>query len=169
MLKVTPVPNLRWHGDHSAFLQHCTNILREWGPRQPRCSNDVPVFGPELERCAMAVDVALAARMVAGPDKLLVLWINHHGLFTVSELRRIDPGRRELQSTEGRRLFSCFVDFGLQPAMLATALGVQPPPETSPGVAYLEFPEPPAFEAGAQDKAPAAAKGAGETPARPPT
>ena len=55
----------------------------------------------------MAVDVALPARKVSGPEKLLVPWINHHGLFTVSELRRIDPGRRELQSTEGRQLFSC--------------------------------------------------------------
>ena len=169
MLKVASVPYLRWHGDHSAFLQHCTNMLREWGPRPPRCSDDVPVFGPELKRCAMAVDVALPVRMVSGPAKLLVPWINHHGLFTVSELRRIDQGRRELQSTEGRRLFSCFLDFGLQPAMLATALGGPPRPETPPGVVNLESPEPPAFAAGAEAGAFAAAKNAGETPARPPT
>ena len=117
----------------------------------------------------MAVDVALPARMVSGPAKLLVPWINHHGLFTVSELRRIDPGRRELQSTEGRRLFSCFLDFGLQPAMLATALGGPPRLETPPGVVKLKSSEPPAFAAGAEAGAPAAAKGAGETPARPPT
>ena len=169
MLEVAPGPDLRWHGDHSAFLQHCTNMLREWGPRPPMCSDDVPVFGPELERCAMAVDVALPARMVSGPAKLLVPWINHHGLFTVSELRRIDPGRRELQSTEGRRLFSCFLNFGLQPAMLATALGGPPRPETPQGVVNLESPDPPAFAAGTEAGAPAAAKGAGGTPARPPT
>ena len=64
----------------------------------------------------MAVDVALPARMVSGPAKLVIFWINHHGLVTVSELRRIDPGRRELQSTNCRRLFSCSLDFGLQPA-----------------------------------------------------
>ena len=45
ILKVVQVPDLRWHGDHSAF---CTNMLREWGPRPPKCSDDVPVFGPEL-------------------------------------------------------------------------------------------------------------------------
>ena len=115
MLDVAPIPDL--HGDHSALLQHCINMLREWGPRQPRCSNDFPIFGPELERCAMAVDVALPERMVSGPAKLLALWINHHGLYTVSELRRINIGRRELQLTDGRRLFSCFLDFGLQPTM----------------------------------------------------
>ena len=169
MLEVAQVPDLRWHGDHSAFLQHCTNMLREWGPRPPRCYDNVPVFGPEVERCAMAVDVALPVRMVSGPAKLLILKINHHGFVTVSELRRIDPGRRELLSTEGRRLFSCFLDFGLQPAMLATALGGPPRPETPPGVVNLKSPEPPAFAAGAEARAPAAAKGAGETPARPPT
>ena len=71
----------------------------------------------------MAVDVALPSRMVSGPAKLLVPWINHHGIHTVSDLCRIDPGRRELQSTEGRRLFTCFLDFGMQPTMLAAALG----------------------------------------------
>ena len=117
----------------------------------------------------MAVDVALPARMVSGPAKLLVPWINHHCPFTVSELRRIDPGRSELQSTEGRRLFSCFLDFGLQPAMHPTALGGPQRPETPPGVVNLDSPEPPAFAAGAEAEAPAAAKGYGETPARPPT
>ena len=29
MLEVAPVPDLRWHGDHSAFFQHCSNMLRE--------------------------------------------------------------------------------------------------------------------------------------------
>ena len=52
----------------------------------------------------MGVDVALPARMVSGPAKLLVPCINHNGLYTVSELRRIDSGRRELQSIDGRRL-----------------------------------------------------------------
>ena len=80
----------------------------------------------------MTVDVALPARMVSGSAKLLVLWINHHGLYTVSELRRIYPGRRELQSTEGRRRFSLFLDFGLQPAMLATALEGPQRPEIPP-------------------------------------
>ena len=168
-MEVAPVPDLRWHGDHSAFLQHCSNMLREWGPWPPRCSDDVPVFGLELERCALAVDVALPARMVSDPAKLLVPWINHYGLLTVSELRRIDPSHRELQSTEGRRLFSSFLDFRLHPAMLSTALEGPPPPETPLGVVNLESPEPPAFAAGADAGAPATAKGAKETPARPPT
>ena len=144
-------------------------MLRKWGPRPPRCSDDVPVFGFELERCAMAVDVALPARMVSGHAKLLVPWVSHHGLYTVSELRRIDPGRNELQSTDNRRLFSCFLDFGPQPAMLATALGGPPRPETPPGDINLESPEPPAFAAGAEVGATAAAEGAGETTAGPPT
>ena len=165
MLEVAPVPDLRWHGDHSSFLQHCTNMLREWGPRPPRCSDDVPVFGPELERCAIAVDLALPARTVSGPAKLLVPRNNHPRLFTVSELRRIDPGRRELQSTEGRRLFSCFLDFGLQPTMLATALGGPQRPETPPEVVNLESPEPPAFAPGTAAGAPAAAAAAGATTA----
>ena len=163
MLEVASVPDLRWHGDHSAFLHQCTNMLRESGLRQPRCSDDVPVFGPELKRCATAVDVALPARIVSGPAKLLVPWINHHGLFTVNELRRIDPGRRELQFTEGPRLFSCFLDLGLHPAMLATALGGLQRSETPPGVVNLESPEPPAFAPKASWGAPAAIEGTGAT------
>ena len=144
-------------------------MLREWGPRPHRCSYDVFVFDPELKRCAIAVDVALPARMVPGPAKLLVPWNYHHGLFTVSELRRIDPGGRELQFTEGRRLFSCFFDFGLQPAMLATAIEGPPRLETLLVVVNLESPEPFAFAAGAETGAPSAAKSAGEAPARLPT
>ena len=110
----------------------------------------------------MAVDMALPARIVSGRAKLLVPWINHDGLFTVSELRRIDSGRRELQSIEGRRLFSCFLDLGLQPAMLSTALGGPQRPETPAEVANLESPEPSAFPSAAA-RAPAAAEGAGAT------
>ena len=99
----------------------------------------------------------------------MVPWINHHGLFTVSELRRIDPGRRELQSTDGSRLFSCFLDFGLQPAMLATALGRPQRPETRSGVVNLNRPEPPAFAPGAGARAFAAAEVAGDTTAGRPT
>ena len=137
-------------------------MLRELGTRKPRCSDDVPIFGPELERCAMAIDVALVARIVSGPAKLLVFWINHHGLFTVSELRRIDQGRCDLQSTKGRRLFVCFLYFGLQPTMLETALGGPQRSETPPGVVNLESFEPPGF-APAAAGAPAAAEGAGAT------
>ena len=140
-------------------------MLRNKSPPPPRCSDDLPVFDPKLERCAMAVDVALPAHTVSGPAKLLVLWVNHHGLFTVSELRRIDPGRRELQSTEGCRLFSCFLDFGLQPTMLATALRKPQLPETPQGFVNLESPEPPTFAPGAAAGAPAAAEGAGATTA----
>ena len=84
MLEVAPVLDFRWHDDHSAFLQHCTNMLREWGPRPPRCSDDVPVFGLELERCSIAVNVALPARTVSGLARVLVPWINHHFLYAVS-------------------------------------------------------------------------------------
>ena len=41
MLEVAPVPDLQWHGYNSAFLQHCNNMLREWGPRPLRCCDDV--------------------------------------------------------------------------------------------------------------------------------
>ena len=51
--------------------------------------------------------------------------------FTVSERRRIDPNRRELHSTDGCLLFSCFLDLGLMLAMLATAVGEPLRPETS--------------------------------------
>ena len=53
--------------------------------------------------------------------------------------------------------------------MLAKALGGPQRPETPPGVINLESPEPPTFAAGAEAGAPVAAKGAGETTARPPT
>ena len=169
MLEIAPVPELRWHGDHSAFRQHCTNMLREWGPRPPRCSDDVPVFGPELELCAMAVDVALPARMVSGPAKLLVPWINQHGLLIVSELRRIDLGRSELQSTEGRRLYSCFLDFGLQPAMLATALGGPPRQRLFQKLSIWNLPSHPRLQQALKPMPQRQPRALEKTPARPPT
>ena len=145
---------MRWHGDHGAFLRQCWEMAREYGTRLPRCSDDIPVYAPELERCDMAVDVALPSQAVTGPAKLLVPWINHHGLFAVRELRELDATQRALQTSDGRRLLSCFLDFVLQPSMLRTALEGPQHPDTLPGVVNLDSPEPPALAARPQAGAP---------------
>ena len=129
-----------WHGDHEAFLRQFWEMAREYGPRLPRCSDNIPVYAPELERCNMAVDVALPSQAMTGPAKLLVPWVNHHGLFAVRELRELDATLRALQTSDGRRLLSCFLDFGLQPAMLLTAQERPQHPDTPPGVVNLYFP-----------------------------
>ena len=121
MLEEPPIPNMSWQGNHDAILRQCWEMAREYGPRLPRCSNYIPVYPPELERCNMAVDVALPSQAVTGPAKVLVPWINHHGLFAVRELRELDATQRALQTPDGRRLLSSFLDYGLQPAMLRTA------------------------------------------------
>ena len=120
MLEEAPIPNMSWQGNHEAFLRQFWEMAREYGPRLPRCSDDIPVYQPELERCNMAVDVALPSQAVTGPAKLLVPWVNHHGLFAVRELRELDATQRALQTSDGRQLPSCFLDFGLQPAMVLT-------------------------------------------------
>ena len=154
MLEEAPIPYMSWQGNHEAFLRQCWEMAREYGPRLPRCSDDIPVYPPELERCDMAVDVALPSQAVTGPAKLLVPWINHHGLFAVRELRELDATQRALQTPDGRRLLSCFLDFGLQPAMLRTAQEGPQHPDTPPGVVNLNSPEPPALAARPQAGAP---------------
>ena len=109
-------------------------MAREYDPRLPRCRDYIPVYPPELERCNMAVDVALSSQAVTGPAKLLVPWVNNHGLFALSELRELDATQRALQTSDGRRLLSCFLDFGLQPAMLRTAQEGPKHHDTPPGV-----------------------------------
>ena len=61
----------------------------------------------------MAVDVALPSQAVTCPAKLLVSWVNHHGLFAVHELSELDVTQRVLQTLDARRLLSCRLDFGL--------------------------------------------------------
>ena len=117
-------------------------MAREYGPRLPRCFDNISLYVPELERCDMAVYVALPSHAVTGPAKLLVPWINHHGLFAVRELRELDITQRALQTSDGRCLFSCFLDFGLQPAMLRTAQEGSQRPITQSAVINLESPEP---------------------------
>ena len=65
-------------------------MAREYSPKLPRCSNDIPVYAPELKRCNMAVDVALPSQAMTNPAKLLVPWINYHGLSAFRELRELD-------------------------------------------------------------------------------
>ena len=107
--------------------------------------------------------------MVSGPAKLLVLLINHHGLYSVSELFCIDPARRVLQSTDNRWLFFCFLNIGIRQAMVATALERPQRPKTFPGVVNLKSPEPPVFAAEADVGASLATQRAGQTTAGPPT
>ena len=154
MLEEALIPNVPWHGDYEAFLRQCWEMAREYSPKLHRCSDDIPVDPPELERCNMAVEVTLLLQAVTGPAKLLVLRINPHGLCVVREQRELDATQRVLQTSDGRRLLSCFLDFGLQPAMLRTAQDGPQHPDTPQGVVNLDSPEPPALAARPQAGAP---------------
>ena len=48
-------------------------------------------------------------------------WVNHHGVNTTPELRRINLAQRGLQTPNARRLLSCFLDFGYQAKLLPLA------------------------------------------------
>ena len=66
--------------------------------------------------------------------------VNHHGVNTALELCRIDVARRDLQSTNTRRLLSCFLDFVYQPGLLALAQSEEPPAEPYAETVDLEAP-----------------------------
>ena len=70
--------------------------------------------------------MALPSRAVQDPAALLVPWINHHGTYTIAELRAANIAIPKLKNANARRLFSCWLDFSLVPAHLESALAKPP-------------------------------------------
>ena len=102
----------------SWLRQHASRVRLSTGHVLRRC----PPYRPRARAVRNGRWRGVAGAHSVRPCKLFVIWINQHGIYTVSELRFIDPGHRELQTSVGRRLFSCFLDFGVQLTMLVTAL-----------------------------------------------
>ena len=63
--------------------------------------------------------------------------INHHSGVTNKDLRGINLNEPEIRTYAGRRLFTCWMDFGLRREMVKTA---QPPPQPS-AQDFMQLPE----------------------------
>ena len=125
----------------------CTDMVREWTPTARPLGEDVPVFGDTFERCPAAVSMTLPSRAVRYPAALFFPWMNHHGTYTIAELRRAPIGNPKLHRPDARRLVSSWLDFAYlqaqlesaqQPLQLPSAGGEQEPLELVP----LASPEP---------------------------
>ena len=100
-------------------------MVQDWSERIPEAPSYRRDFGEHDERSAAARNMALPSNEVTEPAWLIVPWINHHGNLTVSELRRANTHLPALQTSPGRCLFACWLDFAFWPELLATAL--EPP------------------------------------------
>ena len=76
--------------------------------------------------------MALPSRAVQDLAAPLAAWINHHGTYTIAELRAANLAIPKIRNANARSLFSCWLDFSLLPAHLESALA-QPPTSTRPG------------------------------------
>ena len=63
--------------------------------------------------------------------------INHHSGATIEDLRGINLNEPDIRTYAGRRLFTCWMDFGLRREMIKTA---QPPPPP-PAQDLMQLPE----------------------------
>ena len=63
--------------------------------------------------------------------------INHHSGATIQDLRGINLNEPEIRTYAGRRLFMCWMDFGLRRELIKTA---QPPPPP-PAQDFMQLPE----------------------------
>ncbi len=63
--------------------------------------------------------------------------INHHSEATLQDLRGINLNEPEIRTYAGRRLFTCWLDFGIRREMIKTA---QPPPQP-PEHDFMQLPE----------------------------
>ena len=100
-------------------------MVQDWSERIPEAPSYRRDFGEHAERSAAARNMALPSNEVTEPAGLIVPWINHHGNLTVSELRRANTHLPALQTSPGRCLFACWLDFAFWPELLATSL--EPP------------------------------------------
>ena len=138
MFSHTPVPQLHWEDDRGTFLQQCVKIVNEFAPRIPPCINYNADFRNHQERCPMAVCMALPTRVIQAPAALLVPWMNHHGTYTIAELRAANIANPRLKVANARRRFSCWLEFSHLPTQLASAqLPLTQPkrPGSKPGIA----------------------------------
>ena len=99
--------------------EECTNLSLQ-------CEPYISEYGKFLERCQFAVNLVLPSRKVEGNAVLMTRMINHHSGATIKDLRGISLNEPEIRTYVGRRLFTCWMDFGLRRELIKTA---QPPPQ----------------------------------------
>lgn len=72
--------------------------------------------------------MAFLLRVLRIYEALMANYINNNKAHSIAKLCRAEVVSRELQSTDGRRLFFCLLDFALEPALIATVQQKLQPP-----------------------------------------
>ena len=120
MLRMAPVDDYTWPGEHDAFLAKCSEMARTCARlvQIGECAPYRTEFGEHSSRCEVAVEVALPSRSVRGNPAIMVPWINHRGTHSLVELRNAPLGEPLLRMASAKCLVSCFLDFALEPEQL---------------------------------------------------
>ena len=95
-----------------------------------QCKPYISEYGKHQERWLFAVNLALPSRRVERDAGLMTRMINHHRGATVQDLHAINLNEPEIRTYSGRRLFTCWMDFGLRRELIKTA---HPPTPTQSG------------------------------------
>ena len=126
-----------WDGEQKEFPDRCMGIVEEWANLSLLCEPYISEYEKYQERCRFAVNLALPSRKVEGDAGLMTRMINHHCGATLQDLRCINLNVPKLRTYAGRRLFTCWMDFGLLRELIITA---QPPPPP-PAHDFMQLPE----------------------------
>ena len=110
------------------FFDKCLGMIEEWANLSLQCEPYISEYGKHQKRCHFAVNLALPSRRVEGNAGLMTQMINHHSGAIIQDLRGINLNEPEIRTDAGRRLFTCWMDFGLQRELVKTAQPLPPHP-----------------------------------------
>jgi hypothetical protein len=124
MVRVAPLDDLTWTGDHEELIAKCASMAHEWAGAlltQMHCAPYRLELGEHADRNEVAVAVALPSRSVRVEASLMVPWINHRGPHSIAQLRaiRLKEPRHALQAV--KYLVSCWLDVVLLPEKFEAA------------------------------------------------
>ena len=134
ILDVSPT-EINWQGaGNQEFLDKCLEMVRVWAPATVWKEWNGwwydDAYGTPKDRCEFAVNLSIPSRVMKDRLQLMVNCINHNSSTSIFELRMRIPqylGYPELRTYIGRRLFTCWLDFGVRREQIKEA---QPPPTT---------------------------------------
>ena len=137
LLHGAPLDGVGWFGEQTEFLDKCLGMVEEWANLSLQCEPYISDYGKHQERCQFTVNLALPSRRVKGDAGLMTRMINHHSGATIQDLRDINLNEPEIRTYAGRKLFTCWMDFGLRLKLIKTA---QPPPPPQ-AQDFMQLPE----------------------------
>ena len=103
-------------------------MVSEWNSSQIPCDPFISKFEKHQERCQFAVNLALPSLTVEGDSHLMTSCINHHSGSTLKQHRRININEPAIITYSEHKLFTCWLDFGVQTHLIKIAISPPQPP-----------------------------------------